>query len=193
MHAIAKAQTTGLANRLFRILNIYESFMNPVTGLPNKAIRNVSEGRYRFYDEVRYDRERNVIISQRNGEKAVPVGIEDMVSGFYNLRRTLAGRKLELNEIIEFTTYFSDEIYPLKFRFKGTEVIRTRMGRFRTLVFAPVTEVGRLFKTDEDILIWVTDDSNFLPLRMKVNMLVGTLKCELIEYYGLKTPLTPLQ
>ena len=193
LHAVAMAYTTGLADKLFKIFDIYESYMDPVTGLPHKAVRNISEGRYKFYDEVLYDRERNVVHSQRKGEQEVPEGIEDMVSGFYNLRRILTERKPEINEIIEFTTYFSDEVYPLKIRYRGKEVIRTRMGRFNALVFAPVTEPGRLFKTEEDILLWVSDDGNFLPLRIRVNFILGSMKCDLVEYSGLRNPLKPVR
>lgn len=193
MHAVAMAYTTGLADRLFKIFDVYESYMDPATGLPYKAIRNISEGRYRFYDEVLYDRERNVVQSQRKGEQEVPPGIEDMVSGFYNLRRILAERRPKKNEIIEFTTYFSDEVYPLKIRYRGNEVIKTRMGRFNAMIFAPVTEPGRLFKTEEDILIWISDDGNFLPLRIRVNFILGSLKCDLVEYSGLANPLKPVR
>jgi hypothetical protein len=189
MHAVAMAYTTGLADRLFKIFDVYESYMDPVTGLPYKAVRNISEGRYKFYDEVTYDRERDVVHSKRKGEQEVPPGIEDMVSGFYNLRRILSERRPEKNEIIEFTTYFSDEVYPLKIRYRGTEVIKTKMGKFNAMIFAPVTEPGRLFKTEEDILIWVSDDGNFLPLRIRVNFILGSLKCDLVEYSGLTNPL----
>jgi hypothetical protein len=193
LHAVAMAYTTGLADKLFAIFDVYESFMDPVTGLPHKAIRNISEGRYKFYDEVLYDRERNVVNSQRKGEVPVPEGIQDMVSGFYNLRRILSERRPVPNEVIEIETYFADEIYPLKIRYNGQEIIKTRMGRFRSLKFSPVTEPGRLFKTEDDITIWISDDANYLPLRIRVNFLVGALKCDLIEYSGLANPMVPLR
>lgn len=192
-HAVAMAYTTGIADKMFNIFDVYESYMDPETGLPYKAIRNINEGRYKFYDEVLYDRKRNVVHSQRRGEQPVPEGIQDMVSGFYNLRRILTERKLVLNEMIEIQTYFSDEVYPLKIRYKGQEVIKTKMGKFSALKFSPVTEPGRLFKTEDDIMIWISNDANYLPLRIKVNMLLGSMKCDLIEYSGLKNPLTPLR
>ncbi len=38
------ARTTGMADALFRVRDIYEVYINPETELPVKSIRNISEG-----------------------------------------------------------------------------------------------------------------------------------------------------
>jgi hypothetical protein len=54
-HSKITAKTTGVADALFRVVDIYESFMDPQTELPVKSIRNIREGRYRRYNEVFFD------------------------------------------------------------------------------------------------------------------------------------------
>ncbi len=186
LHATATGYTTGLADRLFRISNIYESYMDPETGLPVKAIRNISEGNYRFYNEVLYDRDSNVVISQLSGVHEVPPGIMDMVSVIYKLRDTINFTTLRSGDVLEMDTYFSDKIYPVKIRYRGTETIRTRKGRFHALKFSPVSEPGRVFKSEDDITVWLSNDRNFVPLRISLNMLVGSVRADLIETNGLK-------
>ena len=46
-HSKLAAKTTGMAEALFKVLDIYESFIDPKTELPVQSIRNIHEGRYR--------------------------------------------------------------------------------------------------------------------------------------------------
>ena len=52
-------KTCGKNNRdgrsLFKVLDIYESYIDPETELPVKSIRNIHEGRYRRYNVVLFD------------------------------------------------------------------------------------------------------------------------------------------
>jgi hypothetical protein len=186
LHATALGYTTGLADRLFRIYDVYESYMDPETGLPVKAIRNIREGNYRYYNEVLYDRDSNLVISQLSGIHEVPPGIMDMVSAIYKLRDTINFTTLRSGDVLEMTTFFSDKVYPVKIRYRGTETIRTRKGKFHALKFSPVSEPGRVFKSEDDITVWLSNDRNLVPLRISLNMLLGSIRVDLIETNGLK-------
>jgi hypothetical protein len=186
LHAVATGYTTGLADRLFKIYDIYESYMDPETGLPYKAIRNISEGRYRYYNEVIYNRKNNTVESQLSGTHQVPSGIHDIVSATYKLRDTMQTIAFRGEEVIEIKAFFSDEVYPMVVRYQGTETIRTRKGTFHALKFAPVSEPGRLFKTEDDITVWFSNDRNYVPLRISLNMILGSVRVDLIEAIGLR-------
>ncbi len=54
-HSSLSARTTGMAEALFKLTDIYESFIDPLTELPVKSIRNIREGRYRKYNVVLFD------------------------------------------------------------------------------------------------------------------------------------------
>lgn len=186
LHAEATAYTTGLADRIYKVFDVYESFMDPATGLPVKAIRNISEGNYRYYNEVFYDRDSNRVESLLSGVHEVPSGILDMLSVIYELRNMIESTRLRSGDVIELKTFFSDEIYPVVIRYRGPETIRTRKGRFHALKFSPVSEPGRVFKTEDDITIWFSNDRNFVPLRISLNMLVGSVNIDLVEASGLR-------
>ncbi len=188
-HAVARATTIGLADKLYKVEDVYESFMDPATGLPVKAIRNIREGKYRYYNETFFLRDSNQVYSQKSGYHATPRGIMDMVSALYLLRETNRS-SLRKGDTIKLVTYFADEIYPLHVRYRGKETIKTKLGEFKCLVFAPVTEPGRVFKTEDDMLMWFTDDPNFIPIRIQFDMWVGSMKVDLVEYIGLKYDLS---
>ena len=189
LHAKGIGYTTGLADRVFRIYDVYQSFMDPQTGLPVKAIRDISEGSYRYYNEVLYERDSNMVISQLSGKHEVPPGIMDMVSVIYKLRDTMQTVRFRPGDVLEMDTYFGDKVYPVTIRYSGSEIINTRMGRFHALKFYPASEPGRVFKSDDDITVWFSNDRNFVPLRVRLNMLVGAVRMDLIEYESLRYPL----
>lgn len=196
-HIVADARTIGLANVLYKIRDIYESYMDPVTGYPQKAIRNVREGSYYEYNEVVYDYETRsdstIVHSQKSGTSVVPRHIFDILTGFFHFRKNFVPKEMAPGEMILIKTYFTDEVWDLKIRYAGKETIKTKLGKIACLKFNPVTEVGRAFKTENDMSVWFTDDENHLPVKIWLDLKVGSVTSELIEYKNLKYEFTSLQ
>lgn len=185
-HARIVAQTKGVADKLFRVKDVYESYFDTKTCLPDKAIRDIREGNYTYYDEVFYNHNEGTVYSQKNDSTfTVPEGILDMVSTLYYLR-SLNIDKLQPGGIVELVTFFADEIFPFKFRFKGTEIVKTKFGNIKCYRFDPVVEPGRIFKSEDDMSIWISADQNLVPILVKFDMLVSSLRCELDDYSNLK-------
>jgi hypothetical protein len=56
------------------------------------------------------------------------------------------------------------------------------------MVFMPVVLKGRVFKEEEDLQIYVSDDENKIPVGVKANILVGSVKMTLTDVEGLRNP-----
>ena len=56
------------------------------------------------------------------------------------------------------------------------------------MMFKPLVQTGRVFKEKESVTLWITDDDNKVPVRIKAELAVGSLKADLDEYKGLKNP-----
>jgi hypothetical protein len=189
-HLTGSAHTVGLADRIYKIRDVYESFVDPATNFPVKSIRNISEGRYRYYNEVLFNhgKDSTMIISQKSGQKYVPADIYDIVSAFYIARKKHFNDNMVVGQVIEIQTYFSDEVYPLRIRYRGLETINTKFGKLECYKFSPVTEVGRAFKTEDDMHVWITRDQNRVPVRIRFNLVVGSFVCDLDQFRGLQNP-----
>jgi Protein of unknown function (DUF3108). len=194
-HSYMEARTTGMADALFRVKDIYESFLNPVTELPVKSIRNISEGHYHKYNIVLFDhatrKDSAILTSDLTGVHITPQGILDILSCFYWFRNhhlpDIANFKKD--DMIEMTTWFTDELYPIRMKYVGEEEIRTKAGKLLCYKFNPVTEVGRLFKTQEDVSFWFSADKNFLPVKIRFDIFVGAFVVDMNSYEGLVYPL----
>ncbi len=198
-HSTMIAKTTGMADAIFRVLDIYESYIDPKTELPVKSIRNIREGRYRKYNEVLFDHKTRsdsaILTSDLTGIHIAPKGIHDILSCFYWLRNHILPdmESAKKGDIITIMTWFTDELYPIRLKYLGTDEIKTKAGKIKCYKFNPITEKGRLFKTEEDISFWFSADKNFLPVRIRFDIFVGGFTVEMIKYEGLLYPLGSLE
>lgn len=194
-HSILTGRTTGIADAVFKVLDIYESYINPSTELPVLSVRNISEGRYRRYNEVTFDHQTRkdsaILSSDLTGIHIAPQGIHDILSCFYWYRNQIFPGidKIRKGDVITVVTWFTDELYPIKMRYLGTEEVKTKAGKLRCHKFNPVTEKGRLFKTEDDVSFWFSDDKNFLPVKIRFDIFVGSFMVDMQDYEGLVYPL----
>lgn len=189
-HSVCKAETVGLANMLFGVKDIYESYFVPETNLPLRAVRNITEGNYKYYNEVDYYHEKHKVYSKRSKKyKNVPGGTLDLVSAFYYSRRVSFKEVKTIGDTVNIETYFDDRLFNLEVIYKGTEYIDTEIGNVNCMKFVPIVEKGRLFEDDNQFMFWVSKDRNFVPIRAQLNMMVGSFKVDLVKYSGLKYPL----
>jgi hypothetical protein len=56
------------------------------------------------------------------------------------------------------------------------------------MIFRPLVQSGRVFKAQESVTLWITDDANKIPIKMKADLSVGSLRAELESYKGLANP-----
>jgi len=188
-------QSTGIADALYKVRDTYESYMDPVTLLPYKSVRDINEGRYKRYNVVKFDHRSRpdsaILTSDLTGIHITEKEIYDIVSCFYLFRRVHlpANKEFKPGQMFTIITWFADEYYPIRLRYAGKEEIRTKAGKIKCLKFNPVTEVGRVFKTEDDMSVWFSDDDNFLPVKIRFDIFVGAVTVDLASYEGLVNPL----
>jgi hypothetical protein len=184
-YAEAVVRSTGLADKLYRIRDMYGGYFDPETLLPIKSIRDISEGNYKKHNIVEYDHDSLKAYSSESGEHDIPANIRDMVAVFYYVR-TIDFDTMKYDDIIKINTFFDDELFPFDMRYRGRETIRTRGGTFNCIKLVPFVEPGRIFRKEDDMTIWFSADPNRVPIRGKFDLIVGSIKCDLIQWEGLK-------
>jgi hypothetical protein len=185
-HVKAVGKTTGVAHTLYKVRDTYESYFDPETGRPFKSVMDLKEGDYRNFNEVYYYHDKKMLLSSKSGKKEMTNEIFDIVSAFYHLRKSLSNLKSGDKVVIH--TYFNDSPWDLVVRFKGIETIKTDLGKISCMKFKPLVEKGSF--EDEDALdIWISNDNNRIPVRIKMKLFVGSFKTDLTQYSGLVYPI----
>lgn len=193
-HAIGKGYTTGMSKFFFKVEDLYESYFDKETGSPYRYIRKINEGGYTKNQEGFFNQAENRVLVKdykRKSEKTIITtdNVQDIISSFYYLRNHPNIDKLKSGEAITIDMFFDDEITKFKLKYIGRQDITTKFGTVSTMVFKPLVQTGRVFKEKESVTLWITDDNNKVPVRIKADLAVGSLKADLDEYKGLKYPL----
>jgi hypothetical protein len=86
--------------------------------------------------------------------------------------------------------YLDRKIYSLDVIYAGSDDSKRvkGLGPTSTLLFRPQLVVGSIFKDNEGMKIWVSNDENKIPLMIESPISVGSVKAVLTEHSGLKYP-----
>jgi len=192
-HAIGKGYTTGMSKFFFKVEDLYESYFDKLTGIPYRYVRKIDEGGYTKNQEGIFNQNENRVLVKdykRKTEKTIVLtsDVQDIISSFYYLRNHPNIDKLKSGESISIDMFFDEEITKFKLKYIGRQDITTKFGTVSTMVFKPLVQTGRVFKEKESVTLWITDDNNKVPVRIKADLAVGSLKADLDEYKGLKYP-----
>jgi Protein of unknown function (DUF3108) len=190
-HAIGKGYTTGMSRFFFKVDDLYESYFDKETGSPYRFVRKIDEGGYTKNQEGFFNQETNKILVKDYKNKTENTFLfadhaQDIVSTFYYLRNYPSIDKLKKGESVAVDMFFDNETTKFKLKFIGNEDIETKFGIVPTMVFRPLVQSGRVFKEEESLTVWISDDDNKLPVRIKANLAVGSIKADLDGFKGLK-------
>ena len=191
--ATAIGRTTGLARLFYRVDDLYEAFFPLEKVKPLKSIRDIYEGGYVRKAETVYDdknKTATILNKITNEERVIKLESEyqDIISTFYFLRKHLDITKLKEGDIIFVNIFFASQNYPFKMKYLGIERIKTKFGLIECLKLKPFMEAGRVFRSNEGIDLWVTNDENRIPVKVKANLRVGTIVADLTSFRGITNP-----
>lgn len=190
-HVRGFGETVGVSRWFFKVEDDYQSYIDREKNIPYKFIRKIDEGGYTKDVEVDFDHNsrKATVNDKKHNETSVfsfPEETQDMISAFYYLRNNVDTKNIKEGDVIEINMFFDKENFKFQLKFIGREVLTTNFGRVHTLIFRPFVQSGRIFKEKESLTVWISDDDNKIPLLIKADLAVGSLKATLTEFKGLK-------
>lgn len=190
-HLIGKGYTTGFSRFFFKVDDLYESYISKETFVPYQFVRKIDEGGYTKNQEGFFNLNQNKVTVKDYKHKTekvfgIPKNTQDILSAFYYLRNSPTINKIKPGESIAIDLFFDDETTKFKLKFMGRTDIKTKFGTFSTMIFRPLVQSGRVFKEQESVTVWISDDDNKIPLRIQASLAVGSIKADLDAFKGLK-------
>jgi hypothetical protein len=101
-----------------------------------------------------------------------------MISAFY-AARNLDFSSAKEGDVFTVNSIVDKELWPLKMRYVGKETIACDIGTFKCIKFRPIVQKGRIFKHEEDLNVWITDDKNHVPIRAEAKLLIGSVRLDI--------------
>ena len=193
--ATVSGRTTGSFDFFLHVKDKWQSYIDTTSILPLRSARDIEEGTYRKKEVVDFDQGRDVVnVLQTHVDPhihytfKVPDNVQELVSGFYYLR-TLNYDHMKPGDIIRMGGFFDESAFNLEVTFRGREVVDTKAGPIHVLKLVPKVPKNRIFRGEESIKVYLSDDQNKIPVLFQAEMFVGSVKVDMYKYEGLKSRL----
>ena len=193
LHAKGYGTTTGLLRWFFKVEDHYDTYFDEKKIIPYWFIRDIYEGGYTKNLEINFDHHQNLahvnnLKNKKQQTYKIADSAQDLISAFYFLRAFYPSKKLLPNETFSINMFFDYENYIFKMKFLGNEKINTRFGKIQCMKFRPYVQSGRVFREQESVTLWITDDGNKIPIRLQADLAIGSIKVDLEEFKNLVAP-----
>lgn len=198
----AYGKTSRMFDLFFKVREDFDSWFTRDGLKPLKFTRDTYEGGYEAKNTYHYiwDAAEPYIAadvySSKRGMKAITLPLTpctfDLPSLFF-FARNMDFDVVEPGRRYPMTFAIDDDVYNVYFILHGRETRKIPgLGTVKTIKFAAKLLEGEVFKGEEDMLIWVSDDENRLPVYFEAPLLVGVASGRLSGYKGLKHPFDAL-
>lgn len=183
-------RSDAMFDPFFKVRDNYQSFINETNMLPTVFTRDVQEGKYAKKENYIFVRAKNQVV-MGSKKMSVPQNIHDLVSTFYYLR-CIDFSKQKSGAAFKMDAIFDESIMHTGIIYSGKETIKTKWGKMRCYVFKPILAKGRIFKNQDDMLLYVSEDRNQIPVRIQSKVYLDYVRADLSKYENLKYPLSAL-
>ena len=195
-------KTTRLFDLFFKVREDFKSWFTRDQLRPLKFTRDTREGSYEAKNTYLYDWNSGYphidadVYSSSRGQRSMEIPLTpctfDLPALFF-FARNMDIENVEPGKRYPMTFAIDDDVYNVYFILYGPERIKVKgLGTINTIKFAAKLLEGEVFKGEEDMMIWISDDENRLPVYFEAPLRVGVAAGRMTGYEGLKYPFTSL-
>ena len=171
------ANTEGLADRLFKIRDSIELWIDEKEFYTHKVNKIINEGLYKKKTKITFNYDDSIAVINDNEKIKLPFRSWDPFSMFYYLRTI----QLMNENILAFDYFNGKKKINYKLIVSGKEEIKSKIGSFNCYIVKPFHQGKSLLKNEGDMKIWISDSEKRLPIKIQIKMKFGSMKLDLIS------------
>jgi hypothetical protein len=174
-------------NFLYRVNDVYESWMDAETLSSLRFVQNLEEGGKEIERRFEIYPERGIFIQTSKKppkeEKSVSQPLDD--GSFLYFIRTIP---LVVGQTYSFDRYFRPDRNPVRIIVLRRERVKVPAGTFDAIVLQPMIKTKGIFSENGHAEIWLSDDDRRIMLQMKSKLSFGSLNLYLKSYFPSPNP-----
>ncbi len=187
-HITFKVNTVPAFDPFYKVRDRYVTYLDKEGLFPWRFEQHIREGGYKRDFSAFFDQRRGKAKTSE-GSYDIPPYVNDIVSAFY-LARTFDYSGMKPGDKVHLENFYKDKVYPLDVVFRGRETVKVEAGTFKCIIVEPLVVEGGLFKSEGNILIWLSDDELKIPVKVKTKVIIGSIDADLNSYENLAGKLT---
>ena len=180
------AFSASVIDAVFKVRDINQSWLDATDFYSYGYGQSVREGNYvrdewlKFNDPAK-KYEGLIRKKEEPHEISGPLDIKvvDMLSSLYYVR----AHDLQVGTDVVFDIVNREKQYPLVVKVLKKEKVKVAAGKFNCIVVEPQFRGEGIFiSKGKSLKVWLTDDEYRMPVKMKVEVFIGSVSAELLEY-----------
>jgi hypothetical protein len=183
----ASARSQGFAALLFKLQDYFEAYFDPQTLCSQRISKKVSENSRHREINITFNHARGVAIQEdrdlntlnappKHVENKIPGCVEDIVTAFYFLRH----QNFHVGQDIHMALNDGGETHEVTIEVQAREQLQTPVGNRFAYRLEPRI-FGSLYSKKGRMLVWMSDDAQHLPLRIRMSISVGSFTGNLLS------------
>lgn len=169
---------------LYKVRDTYRSLVDIHGIFPWRFEQHIREGGYKRDFVADLDHRLQKAIVKDTSFKLEPF-THDIVSAMYYVR-SLPVENMTKGDTVHLKNFYKDSTFSLAVAIRGHQEIEVEAGTFDCVIVEPIVKAGGLFKSESNILVWMTRDERKIPVRVRTKVLIGNIDAELVKTSGLR-------
>ncbi|MEK6287244.1 MAG: DUF3108 domain-containing protein [Acidobacteriota bacterium] len=174
-HVTAQARTVGLVNGLFKVNDVYDSFINAATLQPFRAEKRSRHGKKQAQSSAIIDQERRTARLASGRTLEIPPDTYDLAGLIFAIR----GMDLTMGKSHTLTLIEDEKLYTIKVQPEAREKVTTRAGSYDAVKIATSMARGRENDKLYNLRIYISNDERRLPVLITAEPSWGSVRVEL--------------
>jgi hypothetical protein len=190
LHLNCELATYAKWDKFFKIRDLYESYVDPITLKPSLYKRSIDEGGWKKKEKYVFKGTSVTSTSKKRNKpettKTFNIGgsTQDVVSVMYKLR-TIDLAKMKTGQSQSFTIVFDEKQVPVTVKLLGTETVSAGNLGSKNCYKLSIGAKTDVLKGKDKNLIYLTADTKKVPVLMKFSIPVGTGELKLTSATGI--------
>ncbi|MGA9769099.1 MAG: DUF3108 domain-containing protein [Blastocatellia bacterium] len=183
-HVTAQAQSVGLVSAVvYKVNDIYESFVSAATLQPFRAEKNSRRGKKRQQASVTIDQQKRTARLGDGRTIEIPADTYDLAGLIFAIRAMdLTQGKSRVFNVLE-----EDKLYKISVEPEASERIITPAGTFDAIRMTTKTIGGAKDSNLYNLKLYVTNDARRLPVQITAEPSWGSVRVRLTSIAGTRT------
>ncbi len=178
---VSTAQSNDMVSLFYPVNDRVESLIDAEEIYSHRIDVKQHQGKKRREKVIDFDQTQHLATQHRKGKKEVftiPAEVQDSLSSLYFFRNQPLP---EVGRSIFIPVHESEKNWNLEIRLLGRERLTTPVGAFNTIKVQALLRYKGIFLDEGDVWIWMTDDSQHLPVKINSTIKIGTINAVLIS------------
>ncbi len=175
---LSRAKSEGWVDAVYKVRDQIESIMDLNHLHSLRMSKQLREGKYKHDSEAIFNHGKGLVRYSDGTDKEMIPGSQDVLTALFYVRTF----PLDVGMTLHIPIHDGKKGYLLRVNVKGRETIKTKMGKIECLVLEPKMKSRGLFKSEGQMLVYLSDDARRLPVLLKAKAPVGSFTSQLSSY-----------